>query len=78
MGKSNISIIIPTYNKKNRIKYLLKSLELQSKAVDFNIIIVDDGSIDGTDENIYLYKEKLKLDYKIGRASCRERVSASV
>lgn len=63
MGKSNISIIIPTYNKKNRIKYLLKSLELQSKAVDFNIIIVDDGSIDGTDENIYLYKEKLKLDY---------------
>lgn len=63
MGKSNISIIIPTYNKKNRIKYLLKSLAFQAKTVNFDIIIVDDGSTDGTEENIYLYKDKLKLDY---------------
>lgn len=42
-----ISIIIPTFNGKNKLEKLLRSLELQSNK-NFEIIIVVDGSTDGT------------------------------
>ena len=45
-----ISIIIPTYNRREEIKDLLISLKRQDCPSPFEIIIVDDGSTDGTRE----------------------------
>ena len=43
----NISVIIPTYNEQDKIRDCLESLSKQSYG-DFEVIVVDDGSKDGT------------------------------
>lgn len=59
----DVTIIIPTYNRKELVKKTLLSLEKQTYPKDkFEIIVVDDGSIDGTEEIISELKKKLKLD----------------
>ena len=45
-----ISIIIPTHNRKYELEDLLSSLRRQECNVPFEIIVVDDGSTDGTCE----------------------------
>ena len=48
-----LSIIIPCYNQKYLIYQLLKSLETQDYPLDqFEVILADDGSEDGTDEMV--------------------------
>jgi glycosyltransferase involved in cell wall biosynthesis len=50
MDDCPISIIIPTYNRKDRLVQLLESLAGQVGSVDqFEVIVVDDGSNDGTE-----------------------------
>lgn len=45
----DISVIIPTYNRKLKLKSCLDSLFAQSYSRDaFEIIVIDDGSVDGT------------------------------
>ena len=71
-----ISIVIPTYNRKDILKETLLSFKNQSFK-DFEIIISDDGSIDGTGEMI----ESLNVPYPIkyiwnentGRSAARNR-----
>jgi glycosyltransferase involved in cell wall biosynthesis len=47
---SSISVIIPTYNRLDRLKRVLAGLEIQSYAInDFEVVVVSDGSSDGTD-----------------------------
>lgn len=53
-----ISVIIPTYNGKYKIKNILSSLEKQTFQ-DFEVIVVIDGSIDGTYD--YLKSQEWKL-----------------
>lgn len=57
-----VSIVIPVYNEKN---YILKTLEkvktFDLKGLDKEIIVVDDGSTDGTKEIL----KKVGSDYKI-------------
>lgn len=49
----NISIIIPTYNRKDKLRDCLKSLSAQEYTEELNeLIIVDDGSTDGTGEMV--------------------------
>ena len=45
-----ISIIVPTYNRKKELEDLLPSLRCQECSITFEIIVVDDGSTDGTRE----------------------------
>ena len=45
-----ISIIIPTYNRKEELVDLLPSLRNQKSSIAFEVIVVDDGSRDGTQE----------------------------
>ncbi|MBZ9577951.1 glycosyltransferase family 2 protein [Patescibacteria group bacterium] len=45
-----VSIIIPAYNEKNSIKKVIN--ETAELPIDKEIIVIDDGSVDGTDEII--------------------------
>jgi len=65
----DISIIIPTYNRKDRLKQCLESIFKQDHPKDnFEIIVVDDGSADGTEEMLReLLKEQSNLRYLFQR-----------
>lgn len=47
----SISIVIPVYNGASELDIPIKSLQNQTQT-DFEVIIIDDGSIDGTAERI--------------------------
>ena len=50
MNKIKLSIIIPTYNRKDMLKECVHSLFKQTYSKNgYEVIVVDDGSIDGTD-----------------------------
>ena len=57
-----VSIIIPTYNRADKLNRCLKSLEQQT-CKNFEVIICDDGSTDHTRDVVELYKGKLDLIY---------------
>jgi len=59
-----ISIIVPLFNKKNSISRTLSSL-LSQDSNNYEVIIIDDGSTDGSDEiaKEYVYKYPLKFRY---------------
>ena len=46
--KGKISIIIPTYNEADNIENLINQIIVELQNIDFEIIIVDDGSTDNT------------------------------
>ena len=59
-----VSVIIPTYNRMPLVKEAIDSV-LQQSFSDFELIIVDDGSTDGTHELIETIKEpRIKYFYK--------------
>ena len=56
------SVIIPTYNRLNTLKEVLKYLERQTFPLDrFEVLVVDDGSTDGTLDFISNYRGCLNL-----------------
>lgn len=61
-AETTISLIVPVYNRKSELKELLDSLVLQKDA-DFELIIVDDGSRDGTGELVNDYNSRINLHY---------------
>lgn len=56
MGKE-ISIVIPCYNEEENVPYIIDMVSEVFKEIDFEIILIDDGSTDGTWESI---KSKIK------------------
>lgn len=58
------SICIPTYNRKSYLSRALGNLEKQSDK-DFEVLVVDDGSTDGTDIfiNQYINDSNMKIKY---------------
>ena len=57
------TVFTPTFNRKELLEKLYKSLQKQTYT-DFEWLIVDDGSIDGTGEKIKEFLEESKLDIK--------------
>ncbi|HXZ11065.1 MAG TPA: glycosyltransferase [Candidatus Sulfotelmatobacter sp.] len=50
-SRLQLSVVIPTFNRKPRLEACLGALEQQSLApAEFELIVVDDGSSDGTEE----------------------------
>ena len=58
-----ITIFTPAYNRKNTLPRLYESLKRQSDK-DFEWLIVDDGSKDGTDKLIENYKKENILNIR--------------
>lgn len=61
--KLNFSIIIPVYNRPKEIDELLESLIKQDFADDFEVLIIEDGSLEKSDIVIEKYKDQLELKY---------------
>ncbi|MDO8638447.1 MAG: glycosyltransferase family 2 protein [Candidatus Daviesbacteria bacterium] len=55
-----VSVVIPNWNGKHLLKICLKSLQAQTLK-DFEIIVVDNGSIDGSKEYIARYFPKVRV-----------------
>ena len=65
-NKPVVSIVLPTYN---GAKYIRESLDsiLAQTFQDYEIICVDDGSTDGSDEVLEMYRtrnERIKVIHK--------------
>jgi len=56
------SIIIPTYNRREKLQRCLDALVHQTYK-NFEVIICDDGSTDGTDAVVDTFKDKLDIHY---------------
>src|SRR5262249_51175789 len=54
------SVIIPTYNRRKLLQETLDSVWAQS-FTDFEVIVVDDGSTDGTEDVLKPQQDRLKL-----------------
>lgn len=55
----SLSIIIPTYNEVNQLKYTIKKLQsLKKKIKEYELIFIDDFSNDGSYQQLVLFKKK--------------------
>ena len=58
-----ISFIIPSYNSANTIKRAIDSILNQNTDLKYEIIVVDDGSTDNTEQVIKCYKDDERIKY---------------
>ena len=58
-----ISFIIPSYNSASTIKRAIESILSQTANIKYEIIIVDDGSIDNTEEVLRSYEKDERIKY---------------
>ena len=69
----DLTILLPCYNKVDSIIEVLDSLSdlLNSQSIPFKIIVIDDGSVDGTSELLNLvsqdYLERINLSRNFGK-----------
>lgn len=63
---TTVTILTPTYNRKELLSKLYESLQLQ-KDKDFEWLIVDDGSTDGTSEiiNQFISNADFSIRYEL-------------
>ena len=59
----HFSIIIPVYNRPHEIDELLESIVKQDFQDNFEVIIIEDGSQDSSEEIVRNYENKLSLQY---------------
>ena len=63
---TTVTILTPTYNRKELLSKLYESLQLQ-KDKDFEWLIIDDGSTDGTSEviNQFISNADFSIRYEL-------------
>jgi len=65
MPKPYVSVVVATYNRKEQLKECLNSLFNQTYPKDrYEIIVVNDGSIDGTEEVLKEYERRAPCRFK--------------
>ena len=58
----NVSVVMPTYNRLLRLKNVISGLEAQTYPLSgFEVVVVSDGSTDGTDEYLQTIRTTLNL-----------------
>lgn len=58
------SVIVPTYNRLSILRKCLAALEAQTlPSTDFEVIVIDDGSSDGTEELLTQYRPGFRFQY---------------
>ncbi len=57
------SVVIPTYNRREKVQNAIESV-LAQDFKDYELIVVDDGSTDGTESVANLYNGKLRYIYQ--------------
>ncbi len=57
------SIIVPVYNRPDEIDELLESLTQQDYKKDYEIVIVEDGSTESSEEIVKKYRSQLNITY---------------
>ena len=62
MQTASFSFVIPTYNRRQNLSLLLHALCLQTDQ-DFEVVISDDGSTDGTGQMLLQYRNRLRMRY---------------
>jgi glycosyltransferase involved in cell wall biosynthesis len=67
-----VSVIIISFNYGHFINHAIQSV-LSQEIVDLEIIVVDDGSTDGTDEIVKPYKDRVKFIYQNNRGQSAAR-----
>jgi len=70
-----VSIIIPTYNRCNSLKRCLESLTKQTYR-NFDVVLVDGGSTDGTSNLVYKYSDKLSIKLIMKRAGLVSKMNS--
>ncbi|QBC43453.1 glycosyltransferase [Iodobacter fluviatilis] len=64
MSNLQISVVIPTYNRADLLRYTLESLVLQTLDKQlFEVIVVDDGSTDTSEQLVQSFAERLNIKY---------------
>ncbi len=57
-----ISVVIPTFNRREKLLSCLRSLEAQTYPhADYDVLVVDDGSGDGTREAVELFASRTRM-----------------
>jgi glycosyltransferase involved in cell wall biosynthesis len=64
-----LSIIIPTLDRFTKLKQCLKSIERFKPTVDYEIIVIDGGSIDGTKEWLHFQQDLIVIQHN-ARLGC--------
>ena len=59
--KPLISVVIPTYQRRDKLKVTLDSV-LSQTYENYEVLIMDDGSTDGTKEMVNSYSDPIKID----------------
>ena len=78
MNPINVSIIVPTYNEEKTIIQILKKVKQQEiSGINFEVIVVDDGSQDNTisllEQNKNLYTKLLRMGKNGGKGAAVKR-----
>ena len=61
----NISIIIPCFNEVLTIEKVISNVKNYVKSYDYEIIIVDDGSTDGSSNLLEKLKKKIIINFHL-------------
>jgi glycosyltransferase involved in cell wall biosynthesis len=74
MSRPSVSVIIPTYNRRELVQMAIDSV-LGQTYQDFELIVVDDGSSDGTDQALAKYGNRIEYLYQenAGESAARQR-----
>jgi glycosyltransferase involved in cell wall biosynthesis len=71
-GKARVSVIIPSYNCARYVGQSVESVFAQSRQPE-EIIVVDDGSTDGTRQALELYRGRIRYIYQENRGAAAAR-----